>query len=359
MNKLIINCIALLGIGLALTGCKKSDSTITEPTPPTTSSGVYILNEGSFGGNTATLDYYNLTSSQSYISIYKTVNNKALGDVANAMTVSGTKGYIVVENSNKIEIIDLGTNTSLGQVDCGNGTNPFDISVIDSIAFVSNFGIAQIQKINLNTRQVLKNYAVSKYAEGILAVNGKVFTAVPGYGEGNSIAVLDIASETFSAPIMVGSNPQYLYKGPDNMIYAVCTGQYQWVDTSGRGGIYKINPTTLKVEDSVIVYKNPKKACFVGNQVYVINDAGIQVVDFASHTVSTTPIIKGSMVNSFALYGTQGAIYSIAYDAARGYLFAGNPKDGKQAGEIVVFTPSGTEIKRFAAGILPGTIVIK
>jgi hypothetical protein len=74
--------------------------------------GFYLLNEGNMNSNKATLDYFDYTKGTYFRNIYAEANPnvvKELGDVGNDIKIYGNKMYVVVNASNKVEVLDART----------------------------------------------------------------------------------------------------------------------------------------------------------------------------------------------------------------------------------------------------------
>ena len=350
MNKLILITALLL---IFIIGCSKTNDPLIPPT--VNSSGVYVVNEGLFTQNNATLSYKNLEDGTVTNNAYSSANNgNPLGDNANSMTISGSKGYIAVDNSNKVEIINLDNFKSLGFIDLGSNGSPREIYVKDeNTAYVTNLNLDQVAKLNLQTKTVTTRINVGSKPEGIREANGKLFVANSGFVFDNTISVIDMASDMVVITLQVGLNPRIVLNGLDNFIYVVCTGSYS--DTSIFSGIYKIDPAANTVVDSILVKKNPGEACFIdATTMLVVNSHGAVKVDLTTKSVSATPLILGTTVNSFF-----GVIHSISFDLFRSVIYCGNPKDFTQNGEVVTFDVNGNETGRFNVGLNPGTVVIR
>jgi YVTN family beta-propeller protein len=351
MNKLILLNALLL---LIIIGCSETNDPIIPP-PPANSSGVYVVNEGLFTQNNASLSYKNLEDGTVTNNAYWSANNgNSLGDNANSMTIFDSKGYIAVDNSNKVEIINLDDFKSFGFIDLGTNGSPREIYVKDeNTAYVTSLNLDQVAKLDLQTKTVTTRINVGRKPEGLREANGKLFVANSGFGNDKTVSVIDMASDMVIATLQVGLNPRVVLNGVDNFVYVVCTGSYS--DTSIFSGVYKIDPAANTVVDSILVKKNPGEACFIdATTMLVVNSDGAVKVDLTTKSVSSTPLILGTTVNSFF-----GVIHSISYDLLRATIYCGNPKDFTQNGEVVTFDLNGNETGRFNVGLNPGTIVIK
>src|SRR3990172_2501093 len=123
---------------LSLTGCKTSGTDTPPETPPHTK-GVYVLNEGNFGRPNSTLSFYVPDSNSTYQDVFGTVNSRSIGDTGNDIVLFGTKGFIVVNNSHKVEIFSTENNASLGTVQLPN-KSPRHIAVAsETKAYVTNW----------------------------------------------------------------------------------------------------------------------------------------------------------------------------------------------------------------------------
>lgn len=72
----------------------------------------YVLNEGNWSSNEASLSRINLTTGAITNNIFSTVNGRDLGDVAQDLVVYGTKAYVTVSFSNTVEVVSIIDNTS-------------------------------------------------------------------------------------------------------------------------------------------------------------------------------------------------------------------------------------------------------
>ncbi len=350
MNKITALFLLFLSVFI-LQGC--SESTVNPVTEkPLTESGIYVVNEGLWGQNNSTVTYYDPIKKTHVLNLYGQANGGArLGDTGNDIAVSGNTMLISVTTSNKIEILNTLTFVSQGIIDMGAGSSPRRILIKDSVyCYVTGFN-DQVSKVNYKTRQIEKSIRVGSYPEGIVQKGSKFYVANSGLGSGTTVSVIDAVSETVTKTVNVGLNPINLGVAADGYLYVVCTGTY---DTVGpQGSVYKIDTNTDTVADSLVTGNNPGEFVIIGNNMFVLTDAGVAKINLSSMTVENPALVKGMTVNPI-----YGIIYSIGYDALTKNLLLGNPKDFSQNGEVVIMTTAGTEVERFGTGINPGQILV-
>ena len=114
MKRHLIIYIALL---LCIVGCRTDDyivymedEDIGIKTEPTDVLGMYVLNEGNMGSNKCTLDYLDLSGETAHYlrNIYAERNPgevKELGDVGNDAKIYGSRLWLVINCSNKVEVL--------------------------------------------------------------------------------------------------------------------------------------------------------------------------------------------------------------------------------------------------------------
>ncbi|MBZ0199473.1 MAG: hypothetical protein K8H86_06370 [Ignavibacteriaceae bacterium] len=348
MQKILL----LFVTSLLISSCSKDNP--VNPPPSASSKGIYVVNEGAFSQNNASLTYYNLETGDVDYNAYSNANNGTpLGDNANSMFILNDKGYIAVDNSNKIEIINLDNFKSLGQIDLGAGGSPREIWMVDSTeGYATSLYSNQVIKFNTVTKSITKKIDVGSYPEGIVGSSGKLFVANSGFGVSNSISVIDIATQNIIKTLHVGFNPRVIIAASDGNVYVACSGSF--TDTTVFSGVYKINPVTALVVDSIKINKNPGEMCEVsGSRLFVVNSDGVNSVDM-SFTSSPNLTITAAAVNNVTM-----VVYSIAYDKNSQTIYCGNPKDFTQNGEVAAFNINGSELKRFNTGINPGSIVVR
>ncbi len=351
MKRILLSLLPFLLLILLTGGCTENP---VGPAAPAVQAnkGVYVLNEGLYSQNNSSITYFDLATKTATQNVFEAANGRSLGDTGNELVVSGKTGFITVNVSNKVEIIDMNTFRSKGSIDLGAFSGPRRVWAKDSVtAYVTGFS-GKVYRINASTLSVEKEIAVGNYPEGIIEHNGKLLVANSGLGGGNSVTVIDLATETVVKTITVGTNPINMVKDRNNFIYAICTGRY---DSSDIGGaFYKIDPNAFTVTDSIIITQNPQDVVVTQeNMAYFVNNLGIMKLDLNKVAPVPELVISGMNINSF-----YGISYALSYDPVDRLLYIGNPKDFMQSGEVAVYDLQGNEVRRFNTGLNPGCIAI-
>ena len=106
----------LLAIIVSLSGCMKEGTLPISEIDLYGSRGVFIVNEGNYLYGNSSLSYYDIDSKQVINNIYTTANGIPLGDVAFTMTLNKGKGYIVMNNSSCIHVVDANSLLHIGTI---------------------------------------------------------------------------------------------------------------------------------------------------------------------------------------------------------------------------------------------------
>ncbi|MCX8056444.1 MAG: hypothetical protein N3F03_02395 [Ignavibacteria bacterium] len=327
--------------------CSKENS--TEPTNPVTK-GVFVINEGLYMQNNSEITFYDPSTEQTITNFYSQKNQRIIGDNANSMYIFENKGYVAVDGSNKIEVIDLQTGQSLGIINLGQNGSPREIFILNSSrGFVTSFNKHSVIEFNPSTLSIVREIPVGKYPEGIAYANFKLFVANSDLGNGNSISVIDLNSNSVIRTIQVGRNPRFVSLSNDGRILIGCSGDF--FSATSLGGYYFVDPNTLTKTDSIILSHHPQDfALTKDNLLYYINDKGIGRINLNNKNTDTV-FISGMTINDM-----YGIAYSIAYDEINQRLYVGNPKNFVQNGEVKIFDKNGNYLKKFETKINPGAI---
>lgn len=269
---------------IGLHGCQEEDPVIPEeievlpPETVTTVEGFYLLNEGNMNMNKASLDYYDYATGTYKRNIYGQANPDAtlgLGDVGNDIAIYGSKLYSVINNSNKIEVMDAVTAKRLKVIDVKNCRY---ITFANGKAYASAYdGEVQlgenspngfIAAIDTTSLVITNTVKVGRQPEEMAVVGNKLYVANSGgYSPPDyerTVSVIDLKTFTKIKDIDVAINLHRLEADEDGDLYVSSRGDYY--DTPSK--LFVIDTKTDAIKKTFDI------ACsnitIVANKAYVI-----------------------------------------------------------------------------------------
>jgi YVTN family beta-propeller protein len=330
-------------------GCVHDPVSVEQAIPVPSAKGVYIANEGTWGRGNASLSYYDLDRFQVYNDVFTSVNGKSLGDVANQFVIHGDRGFIVVNNSDKVEVIDIQSNRSVGAIGIGAGTSPRQIAFADdTTAMVTALYDNSVLVLGTRSMSITGRIPVGANPEGIAIAAGRAFVANSGLGSGSTVTVIDIASRTAIKTLPVGDNPAGVVLSPAGDIYVVCAGFYDFTDPSNDtpAKLKIIDPHTLSVVDSLFLGEHATNLVVSADgRGYVPASSKVLAIDTRARRVIGTFV--------------KGAYYGIGVEEVSGDVYLTDPKNYVVPGEVAIFAANGQFRTRFTAGVIPGSIAFK
>jgi YVTN family beta-propeller protein len=199
--------------------CEKSDNSKT-----LYSNGAFIVNEGNFTGVNGTIGYYNFEKDTVENDIFYEVNNRSLGDVVQSMSVFNGKAYIVVSNSNKVEVADAETFVESGVIEgvsapryfISDGTN----------GYLTCWGDNSVKVIDLESNTVINSIPVASGPEKMCIVNTKLYVInTGGWATDSTLSVIDLTTHELERNIEIGYAPSDLVVDTNENIWVLCFGK--------------------------------------------------------------------------------------------------------------------------------------
>lgn len=331
---------------ISFSSCKKPVEK-QEPINIQTNKGVFIINEGTFGWGNSTISYYNLTTSEVITDIFKQANNRPLGDVCQSITYYDNKYYIVVNNSNKIEIVNSHDFKSISSIH--NLKSPRYMLMINSTkAYISDIYDNKISVLNLSNNTVTKYISCIGSSEEMLLYQKNAFVTNT---RTNYIYVINTETDIITDSIQVGTSPFSIKIDKNNKLWVLCSGTTN-TNNNINGSLYKINPLNLQIEQhfdfsNYINVWNRLKTNKAMDTLYYIDNSVYQM-NINSFNLPQTPIIPKGNCN----------FYGLEIEPDNGNIFVSDAIDYVQNGKIYIYNHiNGNLIKSFNAGIIPSDFI--
>ncbi|MCL8538872.1 MULTISPECIES: DUF5074 domain-containing protein [Chryseobacterium] len=317
------------------------------PVPQLTyQNGYFIANEGNFNSNGANVMFLTRDLALKQDDIYgfnnKTGNNsnEILGDVLQTIAINGKYAYLVVNNSNKIVVVDRITFKKVAVI-TDQINNPRGITFANGFIYVSNTnfstGVYSVTKYKISDFSFVSKMDFTEVADKIVEAGGNVFVQNASSGYGNKITYINTSNDAKTEITIpngqIGRTVSYnsdVYTisgtATDSYIYKISsTGALSPVIT--LTGI--ANGTNLQIDNGKFYFSS-------GNKIYT-----------TSVTAPTVP------ANAFITVQDNGPAYFVLYgfSVVDGRIFTSDVKGFKANSEMSVYSAAtGAKISSFNTG---------
>ena len=324
--------------------------------------GIFIISEGGFQKSNGSISFFNRKNLDSVAfegDIFAKANSRNLGDIVQDMAIINDKAFIVVNNSNKVEIVDAGTFRSLAPeiklqlprhaVAVGN-----KLYVTEWVSFSAPNG--QVSVIDIATYKVLKTIQVGILPDNILVVGTKILVA---NANANTISVINTEFDTVENTIKVGDRPNSLVQDASGNIWVLCGGTPSWAGTPTSSKLIRFNPnsatqqTTFEFKDVDANTKNPIN----GADGLVINSEKNTILYsyrmriFSITTNATTlPSIDKPFINR--------RFYGLGIDKD-GTIYGADALNYSVNGRVIRYNKSGIILDSMTVGVAPSGFLFR
>jgi YVTN family beta-propeller protein len=309
--------------------------------------GVFILNEGNFRSGNGSLSFYSYDSSKIYNDIFSTVNNRPLGDVPFSMTINEDNGYIVVNNSNKIEVIDPVTLVSKKTI-TGLKSPRYLTPVNTSTAYVSSLYSDSITIIDLSSNSISGYINIRRTSETMFIGNNKAYVA--NWAGGHEIMVINTLTNKVADSIQVGNEPESMVLDRNLFLWVLCSGTYAGTDYAK---LDKIDIFTNKVVNE---YTFPTLQA--SPTCLQINSLG-STLYYLDNGVKAMEITLGRLPLSALIADPNSSFYKIGVNPVNGDIIVSDAVDYSSKGYVLIHMADGTLLSKEKADIIPAAMCFK
>ncbi len=329
--------ILILSIGV-LAACKKETPATPTNTGETFANGVFIVCEGNFSQGNAAVSFFHKDTKQVEPDVFSKINNYPLGDVFQSMYGDGSHYFLVVNNSQKIEMLDAQTFKTQKSIQGFN--SPRYYLPFQNKAFVTDFGANAIWVLDAD-QNIKSKIPVSGWTEQMLVFNNELF--VTKVKHGSCVSVIDPVNEKVIDSIPVGEEPQWIVKDKEDKLWVLTNAYIK----SKPANLQRIDPATRKVLSS---FSFPSVNDAPGR--LKIN-AGLDTLYYLDNGVYKMGIHDAQLpTQAFVASGKQ--CYGLGLDLATGTIYASDAIGFTQRGIVFRYASNGTLLDSFRCGIGPG-----
>ena len=344
MRKTFLNLWALAALVFAVTACDSDDNDkfCTYPPQLVDSVKMFITCEGNYTKGNASVTAIMKDGSVKQ-NLFRSVNGRPLGDVAQSISLIDSHFYIVLNNSKKVEVVDGATFRSTATIllynpqaqpryICGIGGNK---------AVLSDAGCDTLRIIDTESFKIIDRIVVGSPTNQMTFVAGKLYVKAGAQTlvynpKTNDIKRLDFAALADSKMVVDGIN---------NLAVLTSDGI--------KSEIVHIDPAT----DEIVARK--ELAGITLDQWGARLEYHNGNLYFNAVDENYTPLIYRYAISSEELtlaFKPESVVYLYCMGIYNGNIVICDAVDFVQSGYVYEYSPSGTQINKFKAGICPNFI---
>lgn len=308
-------------------------------------SGIIIANEGNFGKANAEVSFIGEGLKESTNGIFGKANAGApLGDVLNSVAFNQNNAYLVLNNSNKITIVDRYSFQKKSEVTAGL-VQPRHMVFSGDKYYVSNNDFYSTRKVNIYSvadNALLKSIPFDRYAEKLAEAAGYIYVQTDGvtydssYNElptGHTISRINSATGSVDKPIVL-EDPGIIrdMAAANGVVYVISSDK-------SNSYLYKINGadgTAAKIVFNGIA--SAQNIAADGSQLYIAT-SGNKV--YTMSATATTAPTKSFDISAKYLYG---------FNVIDGMLYTADSNFTENS-TVRVYNSTGVLQKTFTAGM--------
>ncbi|MDD4603217.1 MAG: hypothetical protein PHF97_05375 [Bacteroidales bacterium] len=350
--------ISLIALSLFSVSCSKDpirekaiapDNPDTTQNPTSYDEGIFVINEGNYNWGNASITFIDNRTNATVQDLYQIANQHNLGDVAESMKICNGFGFIVVNNSNRIEVVNLKNFKSVKSIT--GLQSPRFLELIDSTkAYVTNLQ-KDISILNLQSNTITGTIPIYGWTESLIRYDKYMLvTSIGKYSEPSSkrkaqILVIDTQTDKIVDSIQTGKEPIGLVIDKKQKVWVLCSGGF---DNFEAPSLMRINPE-LRMVEKVFTFPTitevPSRLC--------INNTG-DTLYFLKGGVYQTPVTMTGLPTNPLISADGRLFYGLAIHPKTGCIYVSDSKDYVQNGTVYQYSPTAKFIKQYTAGRIPG-----
>lgn len=338
---------------LVLASCTKGD----EQASDLYQTGVFITNEGPFGSGTGTVSYYDRDADILKNDIFGTANGgAAIGNLLQSMGLYSGSGYLMVNNANKMLVVDSKTFTLQSTLSTGLTLPRYFFPIDATRAYITQWGVdsatSGVAVYDYTSKTIAKIIPTGKGADRIIrntSTNAVLVLNSGGLSKDSTVTFINSGSDTVVQKLIVGLSPNSVAQDANGDVWVLCGGYF---DRAGGGKLVKIRNGAVERSFDVPKYASSLVADKTKSTLYFIGDNQIYTKDLLNFG-ATPPSV-------FMKPSGATALYTLGFDTKTNLLWCGDAVDYKTSGAVYIIDPeTKAEKKKLTVGIAPNGFVFQ
>jgi len=349
-----ISKLAFLAAVFLAIGCNKSED--EEPVSvPSGQRVILVGNEGGFGAGNASLSLISTTESTVSNNVYSDANEGAIvGDVLNSIGQFGNELFLVVNNSEKIEVVNSSNFEKTKTISITGGSPRYITIASESVAYVSDLYGGGLHVVNPGTGGYESFIDLSNSVEHMVLNNNELWAGESidtNFNPGDEIIIVNTQTNAEVENIELSAGVNKLVKDVNGKIWVLCSGD-GFASPSIPAKLYKVDPVSKQVE---VNWELPQVTGYapVGlaispnrEELYYVMQGNVYRMNISDDQLPTDPFIEPGLTT----------LYTLHCDKQTGQIALTDVKDYSQNGTVHIYSSNGTEIGTYTADIIPNAV---
>ena len=304
-------------------------------TPIAHTKRVVVLNEGNFMFGNGSVSVIDNSTNEVSNEAFKQANNYPLGDVPQSVMVHDSLGYIVVNNSGKIEVVDWADLKSVKTIT--GFTSPRQMIIVNNnplTAWVTDLYANKIWKVNLESGLIIGDIPCQGWNENIIKWNDNVLVLNK---KDSLINVFNHTTEQLSQSIGVGLELVDFKWWSANELMVLT-----------NVGFYKLELQTMSL--TLVKEFTVKRAPIRLAVDTALNISYFLDVDLFRFETSINKVVSSNLGSN---------LYGLAVSAISHEVYVTDTKDFVQPGEVLKYDSDFQDSVVYSVGVNPQYLVVE
>lgn len=303
--------------------------------------GFLIANEGTYGKPEGEVTFVSADLNLKQDDVFALNNGGAkLGDVLQMIAFKGENAYLLLNNSNRIQVVNRFNFKATGEIKA-------ELNAPRYMAFANNNIYVTNDKFNgdkfvsiykASDFSFIKKITFTDAVERVVEAGNNIFVQNASFGFGNKITYINTSTNDIQSTITLPNGNINKIISNNQNVYAIAGG-------TTDSYIYQISSTGSITKTTTLTgIANAKNLEISNDKFYFSSDKKVYTMDMSATTVPTAPLftVANSVDNYSALYG-----FTVINDK----IFTSDSNGFQQASKIVVYSTTGSVIRTFTAGM--------
>lgn len=334
MKKLVLSLALLAFVSSCSNVDDSSDNNEVPNIEKPYANGILITNEGNFTSSNAEISFISNDLNLTYNKIFAANNNNLnLGDVAQFIGTNGNLAYIVMNNSNTIQIVDRYTFKKVNQI-TEKLNAPRAIAFSNEKIYVTNANDNTVTIYSETTFSYVKSVSLDFQPEQLVATSNYIYVQSSPFATGNAVEIINTSSDTNTKDLN--------FEVSLNGITTDGNSVYVLASNSDKTIISQIKNEVISKTISNSELKSSRFLTFDNNNLYFTNGTGVYSLSKELSSIPSTPLFNVNDNSWSTLYG---------FNVIDGKVFSSDANGFTENSIVTIYDLNGNVLKTFSTEI--------